>query len=167
VGRRARDVPADLADTVFVDLLPADRTPAKYENVEHINYIIVLIGELELAGVPMILSFFRGSYMRGSNFATLLKLRKAPIFGCQFEAWTQFETNPKGDWYGIQVSNPSIDNEAGIGPFCDDEARYEQLKAVHLELKEAHAKGILQADYEDVEEAKVIAANDATKEGAG
>ena len=28
----------DRLNFVFVDLLPADRTPVKYENVEHINY---------------------------------------------------------------------------------------------------------------------------------
>lgn len=28
----------DRLNFVFVDLLPADRTPVKYENVEHMNY---------------------------------------------------------------------------------------------------------------------------------
>jgi hypothetical protein len=28
----------DRLNFVFVDLLPADRTPVKYENVDHINY---------------------------------------------------------------------------------------------------------------------------------
>jgi hypothetical protein len=37
----------DRLNFVFVDLLPADRTPVKFENVEHINYSSKFKSEFE------------------------------------------------------------------------------------------------------------------------
>ena len=116
--------------------------------VEHLNFISVIIGDHELAGTPVIISFARAEHRAGSNFAALIKMRKAPMFGCQFEARVTFRPdNNKGQWYGLDISNPSQDS--GITPFLTDEVAYDAFKKLHLEMKEAHGAAKIKVDYEE------------------
>lgn len=119
----------------------------KCRYVEHLNFIVVLLGDHELADTPLILSFSRGEHRTGSNFCALLKMRKAAIYGCQFQASTGFRLNAKGNWFGLDVTNPSGDSD--VTPFCPDQKRFEALQAIHLELKKAHSQSKIKVVYDE------------------
>lgn len=118
--------------------------------VEHLNFVVVLRGEHEMAGIPVVMSFSRSEHRYGSSFAALLKMRKAPIFGCQFQAQVGYRTNAKGQWHGIAVTNPA--GETGITPFIQDEQTFRLYEGLHKEMKLAYEAGKVQVDYDDVVE---------------
>lgn len=123
--------------------------------VEHLNFISVIVdNEHELHGMPMVISFSRGDHKGGSNFAALLKLRKAPIFGCRFQCRVGLRNDPKGDWFGLDVTNPE-DGE----PWVKDEAAYSAFRDIHNEFAKAHQAGNVQVEYSDEE----VAAAEATE----
>jgi hypothetical protein len=115
--------------------------------VEHLNFVIVILGDHDLTGIPVIMSFSRAEHRRGSNFASLIKMRKAPLYGCQFEARVGPRSNNKGHWYGIDVTNPSGDS--GIEPFVQEKDVFGHLEGLHLEYKKAHEDAKIRVDYED------------------
>ena len=115
-------------------------------HVEHLNFVVLILGDHPLASTPVILSFARGEHKAGMSFNALIKMRKA-LVGCNFMGVVGHRTNNKGDWFGIDVANPAGDS--GIPPFVQDEETFENLKALHLELKEAHANQLIRVDYED------------------
>lgn len=116
--------------------------PVSHE--EHLNFIVCLYG-LEghpLNLEPMILSFSRGEHNVGTNFAALIKMRKASIYGNVFQAHSAYRSNDDGVWYGIEVDNPA-------GPaYVQDETLYNKFKELHNELKEAHAENRIVNDLE-------------------
>lgn len=125
--------------------LPCPENPEyKCRYVEHLNFLILLINEHELAGTPMVMSFSRAEHRAGTNFAALIKMRKAPIFGCQFQARAGFRSNNKGNWYGVDVMNPEA-----VPPFVQDKALFDAYHNIHLELKEAHNNARVVVDYDN------------------
>lgn len=138
-----------------------DNPKWEINNVEVLNFLILVHGRDDLAGLPICLGFSKSEWMQGSRLAGLIKMRRAPIYGCVFQAVvpTTPRRNPKGSWYGADIGNPSEDS--GIAPFIEDEATYESFKAIHHELKEAHSKQGIQVNYDDGgEEAAVRAAEE-------
>jgi len=130
--------------------VPHATLPGKFISyVEHLNFVVVLYGEHEAAGTPMILSFARAEHKHGSNLCSLIKMRRAPIYGCQFQAIVGQRNNNKGNWLGIDVINPAGDS--GVTPFVNDPARYAALKELHDEYKKAHDAAALQVDYEETD----------------
>lgn len=115
--------------------------------VEHLNFIIMLLGDHQAAGIPIVMSFARAEHRSGSNFAALIKMRRAPLYGCHFEARAAYRSNNKGQWYGLDITNPAADS--GVLPFVQDQATFETLKAHYEELKKAHAESKIRVDYED------------------
>lgn len=138
-----------------------DGKPLFRRYVEHLNYVIVIEGESDVAGVPMVLSFSRGEHRAGSNFSGLIALRRlpnkqqAPIFGCRFEARAQARSGPKGDWHGIDVFNPT-----DVCPFVEDADQYAAYKMKYEELKKN--RDDIRVEYED-EEPAVDAATTSTE----
>jgi hypothetical protein len=118
---------------------------------EHLNFICMLRDKPELGNVPVVLPFSRSEHRCGSNLASLIKMRHAPIFACQFEASVGFRQNAKGQWYGIDVTNPST--KSGVTGFVQDEEAYEGFRNLHEELKDAHEKSKIVVSYEDEETA--------------
>lgn len=120
----------------------------KLRYVEHLNFVISLVNH-PLAGQPMIVSFFRGEHKSGSNLALLARMRKAPLFGCQFEARCHFRSNSQGDWFGLDITNPSAGT---VQPFVQSEQEFANNRQLHEQLKTAHESSLLRADYsEDTE----------------
>lgn len=119
----------------------------KIRNCEHLNLVVLLLGDNVLAGTPMVISFSRSEHKCGSKLLSLIKMRKAPIFGCQFMGVVGHRANNKGEWFGVDVVNPAGDSN--ITPFVQDEETYKRLKALHLELKEAHEKMQIRVDYDE------------------
>lgn len=116
-------------------------------HVEHINFLFVLVGEHELAGTPMAMSFSRGEHGSGASALSLLSLRQAPIYGCNIECTCRYRKNDKGTWYGLDLSNPSEDS--GVEPFVQDKANFESLEKAHTEMKKAHANAIIDIEHDD------------------
>jgi len=128
----------------------------KIRHVEHLNYIIIL-QDHPLAGQPALISFSRGEWFAGSNLASLLKMRKASIFGCVFTATVEFRKGKLGDWYGLDIANPS--NRV---PWVEKE-QYTAFEALHNEFKEHHKNSRLKASFDDeeaVDPAKIAPSED-------
>lgn len=116
----------------------------KVRNTEHLNFAIMLL-DGSLAGELMVMSFVRSEHKCGTAFAGLIRMRKAPIYGCIFEGSTGYRENPQGEWYGIDVVNPSED------PFVQSKDLYEHFKASHETLLEAHERGMIKVDHDGSE----------------
>jgi hypothetical protein len=130
-----------------------DEFPIRY--VEHLNYVFVLIGEHELAGTPIVASFFKAEHKTGRNFAGLAKLRRAPLFGCQYEARCKMRKNNSGNWFGIDISNPST--ASGVSPFVQEQEHYKVYEALYYEFKKYHADEVLRVDYDENEVVQSVA----------
>jgi len=120
--------------------------------VEHLNFMIVPFNagsvETQFAGLPICLSFARGEWIKGSNMSGLIMVRRAPIYGCQFQATVRRRTNNKGTWFGIDVDNP---DPTIVDPWVGKDS-FDAMQKLYTEFKTAHAEKTLQVDYEDVEE---------------
>lgn len=90
-------------------------------HVEILNYAIVFHQD-GIPTEPAILQFKSAEHSVGTAFNTLIRSRKAPIFGCVFEMQIGFRTNSKGQWFGADVANPQEN------PWVDDRDMYESLR---------------------------------------
>jgi len=122
---------------------------AKYmlRYVEHLNFVIMPVGNPEVEDTMVNLSFSKSNHKSGTTLAGLIKMRRAPICGCQFEARTVQRSNASGSWWGIEVGQPSTESE--VTPFVEDQQRFELYQELHGELKEHHAQTVLRVDYTD------------------
>lgn len=128
-------------------------------HVEHITFIVVLEGE-EFGKIPCVMSFSRGSHKFGRNFASLLQMRNADVYGCRFEVKVPEEPqkNEKGTWYVWEVTNPS--EESGISPWVTDEAEYNMYRSLANDMEEAYQNNLLRPDFEDPDEREAEPARD-------
>jgi hypothetical protein len=122
-----------------------DGTKQKIRNCEHLNYICLLLNNPELEGIPVVMSFVRGEHKAGTRFAGLIKMRRAPLFGCQFQAAVGYRTNIAGQWHGYDVCNP--DEGSGVAPLVQDKATFEAYTALHEQFKADHGK--IRVDYDN------------------
>lgn len=124
---------------------------------EHLNFIISINEpEHEAYGLPMVMSFSGAEHRTGANWLALLKMRRAPIYGCGFQISTSNRENSKGNWYGWDITNPMDRSKSWVS-----KELLEQYREVYTEMKEAYDQGTLQADYEDDEAATTATPNDA------
>lgn len=121
-------------------------TPVEVRHVEHLNFVITLYDH-QFAGEPMVMSFSKGEWGTGSTFSSLIKMRKASLFSCVFQASVCADPrkNSKGEWFGYNISNP--DPSRG-SPWVSAEEN-ETFKTLFAEISEHHKAGILRTDYED------------------
>ncbi len=138
--------------------IPGRTDGLKMRHVEHLNFIIMLIDH-EFEGTPALVSFSRGEWGSGSKLCSLIKMRKAPLYGCVFTANIAFRPGSgKGTWYGIDSSNP-----ADRVPWVTGE-QYKIFKELHLEFEDHHKNSRLKASLEDeptaVDPAAVIASEE-------
>lgn len=124
-------------------------------NVEHLNFWILLhTGPKPYQGEfnPVVMSFSRGQHRDGTAFAGLLSRRKVEdICGCVFEGRTAHRPDKgKGDWYGIDVTNPGEEaREAGFGPWITDNDWYQAAKEFAGGLRHAYRQQIAEVAYDD------------------
>lgn len=114
---------------------------------EHLNFLVLIHGNDNVPPLPVVMSYARAEHRTGSNLASLIKMRNAPLFGCNFQGVTRVRSNQKGTWFGIDPTNP--DANSGVTPFISSEAAYKDFRDLHMEYKEAHQKRIIRVDYED------------------
>ncbi len=115
-----------------------DYEDMKIRFVEHLNFLIFIQGLDE----PVILSFSRAAHAAGRTFCSLIRLRKAPIFGCMFHADVVHKKNQQGDWWEIAVKNPDKDQ-------WTEKALYETFKEAHADFVKAHQAAKIRPDYGD------------------
>lgn len=139
---------------------PNDKTGKLFRrHVEHLNYVVTL-HEHALSNTPCIMSFQRGEHGAGANFASLLKMRAAAIFGGRYLCTINHRVGKLGDWFGIDVSNP---NER---PWvnADEYAAYREL---HEEFVKLHQEARLRASLDDsdatIEDGGIPAAANSTE----
>lgn len=114
----------------------------KIRHCEHLNFVVVLYKH-PLGGESVILSFARSLWKSGSKFASQLKMRKAPIFGCVFEVVVTPMHNQFGDWFGFNTCNP------GEGSPWVTQEEYEVFKTTNAEFTKYHQEARIQAQYDD------------------
>lgn len=96
----------------------------KITHVEVLNYAL----SFEIEGrwtEPAILQIKSGEHGVGTAFNTLVRSRKAPIFGCVFEAQVNYRSNAKGQWFGLDMMNPQEN------PWVDNRQQYDAFKEAH------------------------------------
>lgn len=143
IARKARD--AELRVEEHPDSTP--KKPMFIKHVEHLNFIGNVLGS-EYGELMLVLSFSRSEHKSGSNFATLIRMRKAPIFGSVFEGRSVHRPgNEQGDWWGIDMLNPS--SESGVHPFIQDPALYQARKEDHILLRSKHEEGSIIVEHGD------------------
>jgi len=120
---------------------PSDQSGMlKIRHCEHLNFIVILSNHA-LGETPAIISFARGEWKSGSNFASLIKMRKAPIYGCVFEATVNMRHGTKGEWYGFDIVNS--DERAWV-----EKDSYAIFKTLHEEFDKAHKEARIKAQYD-------------------
>ena len=128
--------------------------------VEHLNYVFRLVGDHPMTGIVAVASYSRGQHKGGTALASAIRARspqvgpKVPCYGCQFEVWSGFERNTKGDWYALQSANPSL--ESGVAPFVQDADLYASYREEHLKLKQAHLDNAIIVDHDDHEDVDTV-----------
>lgn len=123
-----------------------DGKPAFISHLEHLNFVIMILPENEMAGLPIVMTFASGEHRSGTNFASLVKQRKSRyLHGLQFVAKVGQRENKTGTWYGIDIDNPTT-----IPPYVQDRATFEQYHAIYEEFKTYYEERRLEVDYDDV-----------------
>lgn len=123
--------------------MPCPENPSyECEFCEHMNFVIHIQGYPE----PCVMTFSRGEFKAGVNFATLAKLRKqgagVPLYANIFAANLTYRQGKKGNWYGLDISNPTGDAYVG-------EEAFHRYKAMHEEYAEYYQQSQIQVDYAD------------------
>lgn len=108
-------------------------------HVEHLNFVISI--ENSIVTDPVILSFSRSEHRSGRQLCNLVRMRKAPIFGCRFAANIAGRENDQGAWWGLDITNPESD------PWVNADS-FEGMKAAHLELKVLADESKIRAQYD-------------------
>ncbi len=111
---------------------------------ECLNFIVSIPG---IEGSP-IMTFARGSHGKGSAFCSLAKQRKAPLYGCVFQAHLTEMKNDQGSWWVLEIANP----DGKQSPWVDDEEQFAENKKAFEELKQAHLDARIVPDYDDSSE---------------
>lgn len=142
------------------DICPENPTE-KIKYVEHLNFIIMPL-DGEFFGTPLVVSFSKAEFKTGSSFCASLQMRRAPIYGCVFQFQVKKRNNQKGTWFGFDITNPAPPSSPWLGE--NDGELFAWLKERHIEFREAHKNGLLQADYED-ETQTIDASANATASG--
>lgn len=109
--------------------------------VENLNFVV----RVHMDGLydqPLLLSFSRAEHRTGSNFLTKVKMRRAPLYGCNFKFATRQRANAKGEWWGFEIEQPDAH------PFVDA-ATFAENKTLHEQMREAHLKNLIHVDYDD------------------
>ncbi len=134
--------------------LDPDNRPGEDFKMRHTEFLVflsIIVKTPGLQATPCALSFSRGEYGTGQSFAALLDSRRPkPMFGCVFECKVPKKQrhNNLGDWYGIDVGNPSH-AEGPRSPWVMDRQEYDGFRELHFKLAKAHAEKLIQVDHED------------------
>jgi hypothetical protein len=116
---------------------------------EHLNFIFYPFG-IDGINEPIVKSFSRSGFRDGKKLVDLIRGRKAKMFGCVFEAFSQQTKNDEGEWFKIIVQNPTMD---GIGPWVSNPEWYAYLQQLHEQCMADYKAGRLQVEHDANEHA--------------
>ena len=126
----------------------ADGKPQFIRHTEHLNFLCSLISVEALWDTPVLISFFRGEAKTGQSFCAAIRMRHTHIYACQFQAQAARRTNAKGNWFGLDISNPPM--QTGVdNRWVHDEALFNYFAQLHQEYAKAHKAGTIISDYDD------------------
>ncbi len=123
--------------------------------VHHLNFCGMIYGDSPLRGTPIVLSYQKGEFKKGSAFISALQMRRAPLWSTVWDLTVGERKNDKGEWYGIDFSNAE-------SPWVDEEDAA-AMKSRHEELKEFYKERRLGVGHEVAEAAEVEAEVDESK----
>lgn len=112
-------------------------------HVEHLNFLCLVDGCNDDQAV--ILTFDRGDHAAGRAFCDLIVLRKGPMYGGIYKANINYRENEHGSWWGIDVSNPPIDESE---PWVSED-RFAEFKKTYEYFAKLHNEARLQVQYEE------------------
>lgn len=121
-----------------------ERPDLQVANRECLNFVVMPYSHPTMTGTMCVLTFAKANFRDGSNLASMIKIRKAPIFGQVFEASAGQRENAKGAWWGLNIQIPEE-------PWVTAE-EFEVFKTLHLELDKTHKEGLLMVDYDDTDD---------------
>lgn len=121
---------------------------------QHERWIIILLDHNSMIGESPIIHTFQGGEAKyGATFRRMVKARKAPIFGCKYEAQVSLHTGRKGQWFGLDVFYPD-DSDIFVGK--DD---YEKYSEMYKSAKKAQEEAGIIVDYENDEDSNTVDAS--------
>ncbi len=118
----------------------------KIRYCEHLNFFLIPTTPSIAEGQLVVQSFARGRYRDGAKLLQEIRTRDASIFGMQFEANTRFRKNAKGEWYGWDIRNPSV--ESGVDGWIRDRVMFKKYEELHLQCQSAYDKELIKPEYE-------------------
>lgn len=112
-------------------------------NCEHLNAALIVYGVDELGFSPAVVSFSRASHAAGRKFATLIKTRRAAIYGGVYEFAVKQRANNQGSWFELAADNPS--EASGVSPWVSNPNDYAALAGCHQQFASLFASGQISA----------------------
>ncbi len=113
-------------------------------HTEHLCYAVSLLGVDGIADDElMLMTFQRASHSAGMNLAGLLKMRRAPLYGCVVEARVVYKTKQAWNWYELACSNPET-----ISPWVNDPAQFRGYAEQHTTFRDLHSAQKLRVDHD-------------------
>lgn len=112
--------------------------------VEHINFLIQLRTP-DAPVLPVVMSFVVAEHNTGRKFCNLIMQRKhtPPLYAGIYEVKTSRRTNAQGNWFGFDITNPSVGDA-----WCTEE-EFELFREQHILLSERLKSGEIKPDYEE------------------
>ena len=89
-------------------------------------------------------SFARAEHKTGSNLASLIKMRRVPMFGTVWDAIAKQRNNASGTWWGLNFSQCQEDNG-----FVADKEVFLNFEKLNKEFKKAYDDRAIVVDYDD------------------
>lgn len=122
----------------------------KMNYVEVLNFMVIITSNSPVGLEPMLLSFQKAEHKAGTTFNALIRMRQAPLFGCQFLGKIGERTNTKGRWYGVDVQNPP---QELASPWVANQDTFNAFGELHLQFKEYYENNLIMVDYDEPSEA--------------
>lgn len=145
LARRAKSMDAE------VNTMPCPDMPSeKCRFTVRMNYfwqLFTLTADEEPYGDLCFVSMKRTEQRPAMELNTMIRQRRAAIYGNLFVAEIHRRENNKGQWYGFDFFNPP----ELIGPWVNDQGIYNQLKAEHNRLAEAYAASMIDTSEADAD----------------
>lgn len=144
------------------DLRKADVCPESKDgkdmltHVESLTFLCVIIGQ----PLMVAMSFQRGEWKTGSQLASQIAMRGAPIYSQVYQGKVSKEQrhNDQGDWYGIDISAPSGDNAPS--PWVQSPEEFAKLRDMHRKHKKDLQDQLIQIDHDYDDDTESAAPNE-------
>jgi hypothetical protein len=130
-----------------------DKLEFERRYAHHLNFVCAVYGNHELKGVPVTLSYSRGSFKKGRALIDAIKLRRingmqVPLYGSVFRFMPARERNDKGEWWVAGFKNPDPPESPWIAS-----ADAPIAKTMHDELLKDYESRDLSVKHEEAEKA--------------